>query len=563
MPLPIARISEPATLPAAAPSGVHPNVWSWRESLLLVGVAAAVALGLAHHEPWADEAQAWLMARDMGWWRLIAHGVRYEGTPGLWQSLLWLMARLHIGYLGMHWVAGAFAVAGGFVLLRSAPFPRLLRCLLPFGFWLVYQDAVVARSYVLFAVLAFSAAALLRARRDRALALAAILGLMANLSSQAFIASVGFALAAWAGRGAFRRHRAVAVLLLVLFWVGAVASAWPPADVDFQAGENVEHSVLKIEAALGSSTARAELQRPALAIDVVLPGELVPTLAPVHHRSGVQSFWNRIARLLSLLTFPLTTFRWFGLLVCGLVIATALSVAPGSRGVALAGLAPWLLMVLVFTFMYCAPRHAGMLYVAFVSALWLTWPARRPASRRVARLVQITLLALVLVAVQQIAWTLHAIRADWTSLYSGDAAAAEFLRSHAEGRTVAGFYFHSIGPLAWFDHNLYDNLPHSYWVWSRDERSVQRAPFTLATGPDFVVMGGWSRLPHDGEITDDWLTPEASDMAAPAYGDVYHVLPYALAHGYREAGRFCGRSIMRDRYAQQLCQIILEKNGRP
>jgi hypothetical protein len=130
--------------------------WTWIESAVLAGYSVVVALGIAWHEPWADEAQAWLLARDEPFWHLMLHAIRYEGTPGLWHALLWVLTRLHVSYIGMHWVAGAFAAVGVFVLLRWSPFPLVLRLLFPFGFWLAYQNAVVARGYILFAMLAFS-----------------------------------------------------------------------------------------------------------------------------------------------------------------------------------------------------------------------------------------------------------------------------------------------------------------------------------------------------------------------------------------------------------------------
>ena len=33
------------------------------------------------HEPWADEAQAWLMSRDLGLFTLVFHVIRHEGHP--------------------------------------------------------------------------------------------------------------------------------------------------------------------------------------------------------------------------------------------------------------------------------------------------------------------------------------------------------------------------------------------------------------------------------------------------------------------------------------------------
>jgi hypothetical protein len=131
----------------------------WVQPAVLVGYAALIAVAIPFHEPWDDEAQAWLLARDQGFWHMLFHAIRYEGSPGLWHGFLWVLARMHVGYIGMRWITGLVALAGVYVLLRWSPFPLILKALLPFGFWLAYQDAVVARSYVLFAILAFPAAA--------------------------------------------------------------------------------------------------------------------------------------------------------------------------------------------------------------------------------------------------------------------------------------------------------------------------------------------------------------------------------------------------------------------
>ena len=258
--------------------GRQPRPWTWVETLVLAGYALVVAVGLSWHEPWADEAQAWLLARDSGWWPMMLHSVRYEGSPGLWHTMLWVLARLHVSFTGMHWIAGAIACAGIYLLLRHSPFPLILRILLPFGFWLAYQDAVVARSYVLFAVLAFGAAAMVRGMMDaparaeiatwRLIALSVLLGLMANLSVHGLIASVGFAVAAMAvlrrrGWPGARARLAIPALVLCCFWAFAVVTTIPPQDVNFQAGTNVENSAESIHGRrtieLSSHTGRASL----------------------------------------------------------------------------------------------------------------------------------------------------------------------------------------------------------------------------------------------------------------------------------------------------------------
>jgi hypothetical protein len=51
---------------------------------------AVTGFTLSYHEKWADEAQAWLIARDLSLWRIFSYELRYEGSPGLWHLILWI-----------------------------------------------------------------------------------------------------------------------------------------------------------------------------------------------------------------------------------------------------------------------------------------------------------------------------------------------------------------------------------------------------------------------------------------------------------------------------------------
>ena len=65
-------------------------------NLILVLVYAGLTLyTLLHHEPWRDEAQAWLLARDLGPVELL-HQLPMEGTPGLWHFLLMFLKFLNL-----------------------------------------------------------------------------------------------------------------------------------------------------------------------------------------------------------------------------------------------------------------------------------------------------------------------------------------------------------------------------------------------------------------------------------------------------------------------------------
>lgn len=558
----------PATLPRS---------WTWVESAILAVYAIVAALGIAWHEPWADETQAYLMARDNGWWHLMFHEIRYEGSPGLWHSFLWVLTRLHLGIAGMHWISGIVAAAGIYVLLRYSPFPLILRALLPLGFWVAYQDSVVARSYVLYAIMAFTVAAILRGASQQQLtrknlaAVAVLLGLIANISLHGFVVSFGFAaVAAILARRQSKRGRPVAVALplgiLCFFWLFAVATAAPPADVDFPAGRHIQMVTFEMWAKMGDAEAKKELYD-LRTHDYTRPGELPMHSIHPFQPTGGEALWRKLARVLGLFTFPVSNFRALGLLVCGLAIAQAVvfhrprgetpSRTPAQIG--WVGLIPWLVLILGFSRMYLAPRHAGMLWETLVACLWLTWPATpRTPSRNVLWLRRVTLAVLVLACVNQLQWTGHAVWSDMHQPYAGDKAMASWLKTLGPGKRVAGFGYHSVGVTGWFHHPLYFNQPTTWWAWSQKPRIDARAPFAIATHPDVIIFGGWNWSERNADISEDWVKADLKTLNAIPLNDDFGIIPYAEKHGYRVTHQFCGHGFLRSGYAEEYCQVALQ-----
>ena len=102
-----------------------PNLRShWPEWITLFFYTAIVVFAIPYHEPWADEAQAWQLARTLSLHDLLFKYVRYEGSPGLWHFLLWILIRVHVSYSGLHWICGAIGVCAASLLI-SDPLSRV------------------------------------------------------------------------------------------------------------------------------------------------------------------------------------------------------------------------------------------------------------------------------------------------------------------------------------------------------------------------------------------------------------------------------------------------------
>ncbi|NBW99385.1 hypothetical protein EBR03_07415 [bacterium] len=120
---------------------------STRFKLLLFGFYLVLTAFLAaHHEPWRDEADTWLMARDASFSTILKISP-HAGTPVLWHFFLKLFADQGFSYgaqpvinLLLVWAAVAF-------LLVYSPFSCSTLLYICFGWLLSFEYPAVARNY--------------------------------------------------------------------------------------------------------------------------------------------------------------------------------------------------------------------------------------------------------------------------------------------------------------------------------------------------------------------------------------------------------------------------------
>ncbi len=115
---------------------------------LLVIFIAITVLTMINHELWRDEAQAWLVVRDMGMFGIINH-VKTEGHPLLWYAILFPFAKLHLPVFSMQIVSCLLSLCAAFLLLFYSPFNKFTKTAVLFSSGFVYWYSVIARSYSL------------------------------------------------------------------------------------------------------------------------------------------------------------------------------------------------------------------------------------------------------------------------------------------------------------------------------------------------------------------------------------------------------------------------------
>jgi hypothetical protein len=194
-------------------------------------VYAALTLWVGlHHEPWRDEADTWLLMRDASPAEVLRYA-SWGGTPLLFHLTILPFARSGLPYLSQQLLVLLYAWGAVWLVLRSPAFPAPVKLLFPFSFYPSFEYSVVARPYALFMLLLFLMAAQWRTREEKPVRLAIAVALLANVTMHGLliVAIAGLLLLVERIRdGTWRRHL-TPFAIMVLGGLLSVAQLWPRA----------------------------------------------------------------------------------------------------------------------------------------------------------------------------------------------------------------------------------------------------------------------------------------------------------------------------------------------
>ncbi len=139
------------------------NKWLWLIFILFIAISF---YGLTKHQPWRDEAQAWLLVRDLSTVEII-NQMPYEGTPPLWHLLISPLIKSGLPYKSMLYLHYFLGVSLIFLFLFFSPLPKIVKFILPFNYYFIFEYIIVARNYNLTALILFLLAILYKKRWHR------------------------------------------------------------------------------------------------------------------------------------------------------------------------------------------------------------------------------------------------------------------------------------------------------------------------------------------------------------------------------------------------------------
>lgn len=401
-------------------------------ALSFIAYMAVVAVVMYFHEPWFDEAQSWLIARDSSFADLLTLRPHYEGHPPLWTLLLSIPAKTgvpyEIGLKGVQFLCAA--LLGGWLIFR-APFNRLTIALLPFTYFICFQYGVTARPYALLCVSLLMVAHYWKyadSKPSNTWKLVLSLVLMCAISSYGIAIAAGFALA-WVVRSVqiagiknavceifSNINRLLGWILLAFVGFASIACIWPAAN------------------AFGS---RATFSGNSHLIQFLYFIFVVPSESMFTAFAGDVSL-----RRMSLGILPTIICVLISILIWAFAICIA-----KRRKMLVSLILPYLTFAIIAT-QYFTLHHAGIVFVFFIAQLWMC-VANKPLNfditlaNKLSNKCAFTQSIIVILLAPSLIWNIFACVNDIRFDYSGSRALAQFIqRNHAENKRFVTSWLH-------------------------------------------------------------------------------------------------------------------------
>lgn len=402
-------------------------------ALSFIAYMAVVAVVMYFHEPWFDEAQSWLIARDSSFVDLLTLRPHYEGHPPLWTLLLSIPAKTgvpyEIGLKGVQFLCAA--LLGGWLIFR-APFNRLTIALLPFTYFICFQYGVTARPYALLCVSLLMVAhywEYANSKPSNTWKLVLSLVLMCAISAYGIAIAAGFALA-WVVRSVqiagiknavceifSNINRLLGWILLAFVGFASVACIWPAAN------------------AFGS---RATFSGNSHLIQFLYFIFVVPSESMFTAFAGDVSL-----RRMSLGILPTIICVLISILIWAFAICIA-----KRRKMLVSLILPYLTFAIIAT-QYFTLHHAGIVFVFFIAQLWMC-VANKPLNfditlaNKLSNKCAFTQSIIVILLAPSLIWNIFACVNDIRFDYSGSRALAQFIqRNHAENKRFVTSWLHN------------------------------------------------------------------------------------------------------------------------
>lgn len=427
---------------------------TWQNAAYAVAFIGFIYLATvtgSHHEPWADEAQAWLIARDSTYWDIIIKYARYEGTPCLWHLILKTLILAGLKYKYLYLVSVFFSALGVFLLIFKSEFPAYIKIAFPFSYYILYQFTVVARSYCLILPALCFVAMIYKKRFAKPWLYSIALLLLSQICIYTLLIAgllfVFYLIDIYKLRKEKDKQNLpnLSVLSLAVVALGfllTVLYVYPPRDLSFDVDSNFNP------------------------LSVIANGILIGSASLVGSTSSLFSMIMGAILFIFMLIFLLKQYKNMKPLLFLIVTLTLF------------------ISIIHFNF-----YHAGILYITFVLSLWIFGGDDFFRNAKVKKQI-LVFCALLCITAVQIYWSVCSVRNDISNQYSAAEETAHYLKETIpEDGTVYGLGVWATAIEPYFEDNIFDNYNSDkafYW-WSKNNGYMDMSEM-MSDLPDIAVI---------------------------------------------------------------------------
>lgn len=382
-------------------------------SVFITFVLISVIMG-KYHEPWSDEAQSYLIARDnsiIG----IFQATRYEGAPVLWYLILKIVILTGFNYQYIWAIPMAFTILGVFLLLFKTDLPIIVKVLFPFTYYLLYQYNVVNRAYCTILPMLILISTIFDKKLDKSILFAIYLIIFLSISSHTFfIAGIIYLMYLIelvqnlkSMDESLKRKNIISAILIFLAFLITVIYVFPTREVTYP----------------------KKTSNPCVAI------------ANAFYSKNTQMNWKDTILTIGFMFIILVKYEWkkYNLLITTMF-------AP----------------IVMISFFHTETWHYGIILLSFIFVCIITNRLNKD---------KLLLLIFCIICLIQINWAKETWRLEYTYMSSPSREIiADLIKNQYEEKKIYGVDYSVIAINPYFEKNIFSNLRNDkgYYLWSKN-----------------------------------------------------------------------------------------------
>ena len=400
--------------------------------LIIVSFIVLAIIVAGKHEPWSDEAQSFLLARDNTIGEMFKY-IKYEGTPGLWIFIIKIFILLGGTYETFWTLPILFSVIGLIIFEFKVKCPWYIKLIFPFTYFIFYQYSIIARSYCLVFPALMAVAWIYNKRFEKPILYSIILLFLMNISAHTLVIAGSlfliFIIDADKDKKLKDKKVIIAIILIFIELLITFLYAVPASDCpnNGNGGANLLHVIS--EATLGSN------------YNIILEF-IISAIVLIISIYETDKAKDHQAIEFILLIFPVT---------------------------------------MIFLIIIYQGWHIGILWILLFTYFIITDKINTKKAVKI---------LVLLICITQFYWTISSIIYDYNNKYSASRDVAAFLKeNNYEEKTIYGLNYSVTAINPYFEYNLWENknTSKSFEIWSINKQYMTHEELIEGKADIYVV----------------------------------------------------------------------------